>query len=893
MEAFFQNVLTASVHGSIVILAVLILRLVLRKAPRKIICVLWSLAGLRLLMPVPLQSRFSLQPPSISLPVSISIPGAATFVWIGVAVVIASYSALSYIHLRRRVADAVKVPGGWESDRIETAFVLGFVKPKIYIPTGMSEETKKQVLAHERTHLDKGDHWIKVIGFAALALHWFNPLVWLSYILLCKDIEMACDERVVQFMELEERKAYALALLQCSTDHVHYAACPVAFGEVSVKNRIKSALNYKKPGFWISLLGVIAIAFVAVCLLTSPPEKVEVVVDNQEKLQESSRQDPTAFTPAQLPETEPNPDWGINFFIDASAPTGGTVVYAVEERFAAASEGMSMSDTGLERWNGTDWEPVGPIQFDMRNIGFAQHRDMAAEYHEEKVNWELLYGSLDAGDYRIVQTISGDTDSAVFYAPFHIYREELPTDEEAALTRCSAALEQLTGDEYAVILSETNRDGGLSPVKGIIKSSGKARVDYYMGTFVTSSVTGDNAAYEAGKWDEPFRLNQNRRFLFPEGQSVISQEEIRFYSVWAEYDGTPCRGTDTYCFNENGKLKSVDRLTERLDENGNVAESHRIHMEVEGLGWGTLSDGANSYEPENSFTAQENSPWGIFFRVDDDLLKPGGGEVWLATNAVGVSRYTTDGSFWLEKRVDSRWERLGGEGKEASWGSETITLGSRTEVCNVDWTEAYGYLDAGVYRMGKRFYNGTETTIQYAEFLMNPTGGVFGEGGEEALARVNTAIQKLEASTYRVELWTTGYSDYDDGAYLSQVYWHCDGTQVTDYYKQEQYSHSVTETAGGLFYGNWLKRSWENDDYDCMYFPEGCSVISDREISFGQSLSKSSGSPCTVYTYYFDELGNIREIVVKYPDRWNYRYVVTETNEEEIREYVARKQAEA
>ena len=125
MEAFFQNVLTASFQGSIVILAVLILRLVLRKAPRKSICFLWTMAGLRLLMPVPLQSRFSLQPPGISLPVSFSLPGTAAFVWVGVAVIIASYSALSYIHLRRRVADAVKVPGGWESDRIETAFVLG------------------------------------------------------------------------------------------------------------------------------------------------------------------------------------------------------------------------------------------------------------------------------------------------------------------------------------------------------------------------------------------------------------------------------------------------------------------------------------------------------------------------------------------------------------------------------------------------------------------------------------------------------------------------------------------------------------------------------------------------------------------------------------------------
>lgn len=892
MEAFFQNVLTASFQGSIVILAVLILRLVLRKAPRKSICFLWTMAGLRLLMPVPLQSRFSLQPPGISLPVSFSLPGTAAFVWVGVAVIIASYSALSYIHLRRRVADAVKVPGGWESDRIETAFVLGFVKPQIYIPTGMSEETKKQILAHERTHLDKGDHWIKVIGFAALALHWFNPLVWLAYVLLCKDIEMACDERVVQFMELEERKAYATALLQCSTDHVHYAACPVAFGEVGVKHRIKSALNYKKPGFWISLLGAAAIAFVAVCLLTSPPEKVEVVVDNQEKLQESSHQDPGAYTPARLPETEPNPDWGIRFFMDASAPTGGTVVYAVEERFAAASEGMTVSDTGLERWTGTDWESVGPIQFDLQSIGFAQNRDRLVEYYEQTVDWQLRYGSLDPGDYRVRQTISGDTDSAAFCAPFHIYREALPTEEEAALSRCAAALEQLKGNEYAVILSETNRNGGLSPVKGIVKSSGKVRVDYYMGAFVTSSVTGDTAVFEAGKWDAPFRLNQNRRFLFPEGQSVISQEKIRFCSVWREYDGTACRGTDCYCFDENGKLQSVERLTERLDDTGGVTESHRIRMETQPHPWGGLSDGVNGYEPEDAFTAQEKSPWGIFFRVDDDLLKPGGSEVWLASNAVGVSRYTADGGYWLEKRVDSHWERLGGEEKEASWGSETITLGSCTEVRSVDWKEAYGYLDAGVYRMGKRFYNGTESSIQYAEFVMNPTGGVYGEGGEEALERVNSAIRNLENGTYRVEKWTTGYSGYDDGLYLTQVYWHCDGTQVTDYYKQERYSHSVTETAGGLFYGDWLKRSWENDDYDCMYFPEGCSVISDREIRFGQSLSRNSREPCTMYTYYFDEEGNIREILVTYSDRWSCRYLVTETTEEEIRDYIARKKAE-
>lgn len=254
MRALFSNLLTASVSGSIVILAVLVLRLVLRKTPKKFICMLWMVAGLRLLLPVPLQSRFSLQPPTIRLPQSETLQTYLVPLWCIVAVSLLCASLISYAHLRRQVKDARKIRGGWECEGLETAFVLGFLKPKIYIPAGVSDNTRQQILAHERTHLDKGDHWIKLIGFLALVLHWFNPLVWVSYILLCKDIEMACDQRVVQFMDLPERKAYSAALLDCSTHKVHYAACPVAFGEVSVKYRIKSVLSYKKPAFWISLL---------------------------------------------------------------------------------------------------------------------------------------------------------------------------------------------------------------------------------------------------------------------------------------------------------------------------------------------------------------------------------------------------------------------------------------------------------------------------------------------------------------------------------------------------------------------------------------------------------------------------------------------------------------
>ena len=346
MTAFFQNVLTASFHGSIVILAVMVLRLVLKRTPRKFFCFLWLLAGVRLLMPFEIQSVLSLQPdvetitearfsqtaPTVPaaeyLPVEVpeeniviqqpdtnivpvmpqqypmmeepeapmpeyradplmTLDAIAANIWIVVAFCFVLHTFASYLRLKLQVREAIRLKGNiWECDRIETAFILGFIRPQIYLPMGMSKNTRRHILAHEQTHLEKGDHWFKMIGYIALAIHWFNPLVWVAYILLCKDIEMACDERVVQFMELEERKSYSAALINCSTNHAHFAACPVAFGEVSVKNRVISVLRYKKPSFWISLAGVIAILFVAVCLVTSPteePEAADVVPETTEE----------------------------------------------------------------------------------------------------------------------------------------------------------------------------------------------------------------------------------------------------------------------------------------------------------------------------------------------------------------------------------------------------------------------------------------------------------------------------------------------------------------------------------------------------------------------------------------------------------------------------------
>ena len=344
MTDLFQNVLTASFHGSIVILAVLALRFALKKTPKKFLCLLWLLAGIRLLMPFEIQSVLSLQPdveavterpaptvayeepvreelpepmatvlpevqsgmtgimvpqgPMMPEPIPEEMPAApeasadplmtldaiAANIWAVVAFGFALYTLGSYLRLKLQVREAIRIKGNvWECDRIETAFILGFIRPQIYLPMGMSKNTRRHILSHEQTHLEKGDHWFKMIGFLALAIHWFNPLVWLAYILLCKDIEMACDERVVQFMELEERKSYSAALINCSTNHAHFAACPVAFGEVSVKNRVFSVLHYKKPSFWISLAGVIAIIFVAVCFVTSPMEEPEVLPESTEQ----------------------------------------------------------------------------------------------------------------------------------------------------------------------------------------------------------------------------------------------------------------------------------------------------------------------------------------------------------------------------------------------------------------------------------------------------------------------------------------------------------------------------------------------------------------------------------------------------------------------------------
>lgn len=878
MRALFSNLLTASVSGSIVILAVLVLRLVLRKTPKKFICILWMVAGLRLLLPVPLQSRFSLQPPTIRLPQSETLQTYLVPLWCIVAVSLLCASLISYAHLRRQVKDARKIRGGWECEGLETAFVLGFLKPKIYIPAGVSDNTRQQILAHERTHLDKGDHWIKLIGFLALVLHWFNPLVWVSYILLCKDIEMACDQRVVQFMDLPERKAYSAALLDCSTHKVHYAACPVAFGEVSVKYRIKSVLSYKKPAFWISLLGVLAIALVAVCLGTNPVEKQE---------------DPADFSPAAQPQYPENPDWGITLSVEDLTVTGGKLILKIAPEFCRTRDTIKVSGSHLERWNGSSWEIVPVLAgnaelYPETNYGFSLGQDTTQSTYRD-LDWSLTYGALSAGDYLIAMNISGEGLSGSFCVPFRIYREALPSAQEEALTRCTNTINALNSKRAISLLrGEKNAfNDDVSPTARITKDGQRYRLDYYAGEYLASSMQTDyNFADRMKDMLNDFLPDENRKILFPEGESCIDAQQIRFRSAWADASGTTYQGTDTYRFDETGNLTRVDRLVQ--DSSGTVL-SHD-YLEVLSQDYGVcvnyIADCA-SLDYADSFSTGADSPWNIFLRVDDDLLLPTGGEIMVSWQGVGRGSYTMDDRYWLEKKTSDGWQRLQGD-STYPFGTILQPLSSMSQIFSLDWSSTYGALDSGVYRLGTRFYSGSESIIQYAQFAIGPTGGIHGAGAEEAMARVDAVIAKLKTASYHVKK-TEGYPEHGELVQSEEILQY-GGDLAVAIYNEGTYSHCFVESGDDRLWDGWYNYSYYPGPYDSFYFPEGQSVISDNEITFLYSSSQASeDNPLTRCTYRFDKQGNITEIEREGFGWGAYvvRYTFLDTPESEIQQTVA------
>lgn len=316
MSSCFLKVLNISITAGWLVLAVVLLRFALRKAPKWVCCMLWGLVALRLVLPFTIESRFSLLPSGEPVQTGsataasaanlqtatvpheqivlhsgfaavddavnsvmttagtdtiASIQRAAAWIWLMGVGAMLLYATVSFLHMKHKVRASIeKERNVYVCDDVVSPFILGAIRPVIYLPSGIDEKNRAHVLAHERAHIQRLDHLIKPLGFLLLSIHWFNPLIWFAFVLLSRDIEFACDEKVIARLDVEGRAAYSHTLLAFSRLGKAITVCPVAFGEVGVKERVKSVLGYKKPAIWVVLVALIAGAAVAVCFLTAP-----------------------------------------------------------------------------------------------------------------------------------------------------------------------------------------------------------------------------------------------------------------------------------------------------------------------------------------------------------------------------------------------------------------------------------------------------------------------------------------------------------------------------------------------------------------------------------------------------------------------------------------------
>ena len=388
MSEIFLKIINMSISASYIVLAVLLLRLLLKKAPKWITVILWGIVAVRLVCPFSIEcvlslipssevvspdimmdrtpqintgipivnqvvnpiigSSFTPDPATSANPLQLWIPTFAV-IWIVGIITLLIYTVISYAKVKRKIGTAVLYKDNiYQSENVVSPFVLGIIKPKIYLPFNMNEQDMEHVVAHEMAHIRRKDHLWKPLGFLLLTIHWFNPLMWLGYVLLCRDIELACDEKVIGELDRDARADYSQALLTCSVNRHTIAACPLAFGEVGVKNRVKSVLNYKKTAFWLIIVAVVACAVLAVCFLTNPVKKPS----------DFGETDPDKMNEKQVALMEQYPEYfgldasnGLDVYVWQMAQNSysfGLLPHAEQGRYWLAHELLSLRGTRSE-----------------------------------------------------------------------------------------------------------------------------------------------------------------------------------------------------------------------------------------------------------------------------------------------------------------------------------------------------------------------------------------------------------------------------------------------------------------------------------------------------------------------------------------------------------------
>lgn len=944
MAELFQNVLDISIQGGVLIAVVCLLRLGLRKAPKGLTCMLWLLVGLRLLVPFEIQSNFSLQPEVAQItqfraeegkvtepiPVVPAVPENADtpedvevavqnavqetespapvktaqslvidwneilgWVWLTAAFGLGLYSILSYRKLKRRVGNSVILAEGvWVCPGLDTAFVLGWFRPQIYLPAELSPQEREFVLAHEQCHIRRFDHWWKLVGFLALALHWFNPLVWLAYGLLCRDLEMACDEAVVRSMDLGQRKAYSTALLACSSGHRFLAACPVAFGEVSVRERIKSVMNYKKPKFWIILAAVAALVITAVCFLTSP-EKGEFV----------SAEDIAGNT-----YTYEKDGFGSDFTI--TLEEDGTFTYY---------EGALSSYIGMGTWTlEEDTLRLRDEGLSALKYFYFRAEDGFLTFQEEK-SAAFMHVTVSDGEKFLLTRDEEEVEQKLAQCrealsewqsqeSYHLLRENQHSGE--TLDDYTRQEFWVSGEDWLNIVTMPETDNGVE--WSHLRKDGVEYEQYLYQMNIeepegwTWAVAEESSGSMDSAWPMYFQWEDGsvayKYSGVAEGKESIVLSVTDNTSTYSE--SSPY--TVQFCFDEAGGLESI--VLTLVTNNGDgrwyrdqttvatftlvSTNTAQINQTIEAAyGECMAAQGGNLLYPmvEHPDPVED---WGVEFMLDRGTLTRAGVSVWFALKRGSDLVVHTDAEFWLEKKTEDGWESVPALKSAVDWGNATYMLSDAIyATLPVDWTQLYGHLNSGTYRIGKNFTNrdNLETCPVYAEFEIYYNESTTAEQ-EAAVERCYAAVEALRSrDTYHF------------------VYHDCDGDTTEVWYSNGNYLRQRIYDAGVLggadrFYGEILYNGvgysmlhedpeddtspaagWEmrslseaanrvgwvlNLNIDAglshfermnslIEFPEGKSRISEEEITFWESWEADGVVVRRRSTYRFNAKGEL------------------------------------
>lgn len=499
MAEGFLTLVNRGLSASWLVLAVIAARFLLKKAPRWAVCALWGLVALRLLCPFSPESPLSLIPdaqpvspeavwntvPAVEmapdateapvspvleavlpdgLPVSPTpaqeIVAAASILWCAGLAGMALYTLVSYRRLSRRVKGAVRIDGNlYQGAAIPTPFVLGVLRPRIYLPNTLSREDMPYVIAHERAHIRRRDPLWKALGFGLLCIYWFQPLLWLGYALFCRDMELACDEKVASALSPSHRANYSQALLNCSAGRRFLAACPVAFGEVGVKERVKRVLSFRRPTLRAVLAAVLICAVIAVCFLTNPvtPEPPKVTVAQMSITAEDVT--PTGMTLTYHPD---------NAFQDVDAVTDS--IYWLEKQNASG---------GWQVVQPNQW--IEPVLQPVEAPGQRTIHVVVTDNNHRTLDWPLL-GYLDAGQYRVGIHFWEEAQEYTLYAPFTLDNPLVTPYAITSSLKKAGSHAMLKGDNARALTQAQTEE-----LVGILNSLTEA--DFYASNFINTPIT--------------------------------------------------------------------------------------------------------------------------------------------------------------------------------------------------------------------------------------------------------------------------------------------------------------------------------------------------------------------------------------------------------------------